>query len=74
MPAIAVANRTTRVLLGSPIAHSVSLAMHAVAARAARFEARCHLIEIIGAEPSDNAKAEAFDRVMAARATIDRAA
>ncbi len=77
MPAIAVANGTKPVLLGllgSPIAHSASLAMHEAAARAARSEAQCRLIEITGAEPWDNAMAEAFDRIMAARTTIDRAA
>lgn len=74
MPAIAVANRTKRGLLGAPIAHSASLAMHEAAAWAARSEAQCRLIEITGADPSDNVMAEAFDRIMAARPTIDRAA
>lgn len=56
MPAIAVANKTTRVLLGligSPIAHSASPAMHEAAARAAGFEAHYHLIEVAGATRDD---------------------
>ncbi|WP_043235970.1 shikimate dehydrogenase [Bosea sp. LC85] len=56
MPAIAVANKTRRVLLGllgSPIAHSASPAMHEAAARAAGLEAHYHLIEVAAAGRDD---------------------
>jgi shikimate dehydrogenase len=56
MPAIAIANKTKRVLLGligSPIAHSATPAMQEAAARAAGFEAHYHLVEVAGASRFD---------------------
>lgn len=56
MPAIAIANRTKRVLLGligSPIAHSAAPAMHEAAARAAGIALHYHLIEVAGAGRDD---------------------
>lgn len=56
MPAFVTAKRAQRVLLGligSPIAHSASPAMHEAAARAAGLEAHYHLIEVAGAGRTD---------------------
>lgn len=56
MPAIAIANKTKRVLLGligSPIAHSATPAMQEAAAKAAGFEAHYHLVEVAGASRFD---------------------
>ncbi|RDJ23209.1 shikimate dehydrogenase [Bosea caraganae] len=56
MAVFATAKKAQRVLLGligSPIAHSASPAMHEAAARAAGFEAHYHLIEVAGAGRTD---------------------
>lgn len=56
MPAFATAKKAQRLLLGligSPIAHSASPAMHEAAARAAGLEAHYHLIEVAGAGRAD---------------------
>jgi shikimate dehydrogenase len=56
MPAFATATKAQRMLLGligAPIAHSASPAMHEAAARAAGFEAHYHLIEVAGAGRTD---------------------
>ena len=56
MPAIAIAKRSKRVLLGllgAPIAHSATPATQEAAARAAGFEAHYHLIEVAGAGRDD---------------------
>jgi shikimate dehydrogenase len=56
MPAIAIAKRSKRVLLGllgAPIAHSATPATQEAAARAAGFQAHYHLIEVAGAGRDD---------------------
>lgn len=56
MPGFATAKKAQRLLLGligSPIAHSASPAMHEAAARAAGLEAHYHLIEVAGAGRTD---------------------
>lgn len=56
MPGFATAKRAERLLLGligSPIAHSASPAMHEAAARAAGLEAHYHLIEVADASRTD---------------------
>lgn len=56
MPGFATAKKAQRLLLGligSPIAHSASPAMHEAAARAAGLEAHYHLIEVADASRTD---------------------
>lgn len=56
MAAFATAKKAQRLLLGligSPVAHSASPAMHEAAARAAGLEAHYHLIEVAGAGRTD---------------------